>query len=72
MDKERIPTGVLTRDRKVIYVGDVVDTVQGTVFKVIQFEGDFYLEEIELGKTGLYDLKPYMSPNLWHVNKNKI
>lgn len=54
-------TGVTARDGTMIKVGDTVESVQGTVFKVVESDGQFYIERPE----GLYDLKPYMSPNLW-------
>ena len=66
--KTREYTGIKTRDNKKIYVGDKVDTMQGTIFDVIK------LETINGVKYALhdgerpYDLEPYMSPNLWLLN----
>ncbi|MCP4984892.1 MAG: hypothetical protein GY928_02145 [Colwellia sp.] len=66
MEKEY--TGVKTRDNKKIYVGDKVDTVQGSIFDVVK------LEHINGSKYALhdgirpYDLEPFMSHNLWLVN----
>jgi hypothetical protein len=61
MKSESIPTGVTARDGEMIYVGYEVESVQGTRFTVVHHEGSFYLQT----KEGLWDLKPYMSPNLW-------
>ena len=60
-------TGVLTRDEKRIYVGDRVDTVQGTQFQVVK------LEILGFARYALHDgnkpyaLEAWMSPNLWLV-----
>ncbi len=65
--KTREFTGVLTRDKKKIHVGDIVDTVQGTQFEVVK------LEILGMVRYALHDgEKPYalenwMSPNLWLV-----
>ncbi len=62
-------TGVFTRDNKKIYVGDKVDTVQGTVFDVVKLEYSNGLVEYALHDGNKpYALKPFMSPNLWLVN----
>lgn len=68
MDREF--TGVLTRNKEKIFVGDTVDTVQGTQFKVVK------LQHINGVKYALHDgerpfnLEPWMSPNLWLVENN--
>ena len=61
-------TGVLTRDKKKIYVGDRVDTVQGTEFEVIKLEIAGKVEYALHDGTRPYALESYMSPNLWLIN----
>lgn len=56
-------TGVPARDGTMIKVGDTVESVQGTVFEVVEQNGNFYLKRPE----GLYNLESYMSPNLWII-----
>jgi hypothetical protein len=65
--KKREFTGVLTRDKNKIYVGDTVDTVQGSEFKVVKLEilGGFKYALHDGIRP--YDLEPWMSPNLWLV-----
>lgn len=69
MEKKREYTGVRTRNDEKIYVGDHVETVQGTQFEVVK------LEHINGPKYALHDgerpwdLEPYMSSNLWFVEK---
>ncbi len=62
-------TGVLTREGKPIFVGDTVDTVQGTVFKVSKVK-DFFGNYTYTLFDGVkhWKLLPNMSPNLWLVN----
>ena len=62
-------TGVKTRNKEKIYLGDKVDTVQGSTFDVVK------LEHISGVKYALhdgkrpYDLESFMSPNLWLADK---
>ena len=60
-------TGVLTRDGKPICVGDKVDSVQGTVFDVIKLEDATGVKYALHDGKRPYDLKEWMSPNLWLV-----
>jgi len=61
-------TGILTRNKEKIYVGDRVESVQGTEFDVIKLENAFNGIKYALhdGKRP-YDLEAYMSPNLWLI-----
>ena len=67
MVKEKEYVGVKTRNGDKIYVGDKVDTVQGTVFDVVKLEhmGGFKYALHDGNRP--YDLEPFMSPNLWLV-----
>lgn len=61
-------TGVVARNGDKIYVGDKLETVQGSDFEVVKLnslEGDKYA--IHDGERP-YDLKSFMSPNLWIVS----
>lgn len=60
----KIQTNVKARNGDIIHVGDRVDTVQGTIFEVIECDGIFYLLDSE----GMWDLEPWMSPNIWIIN----
>ena len=62
-------TGVYTRDKKKIHVGDRVDTVQGTEFDVIKFETTNGVKYALHDGKRPYDLESYMSPNLWLIEK---
>jgi len=62
---ERQETGVLSRSGDMIYVGDTVESVQGTRFTVVKHFNQFAIEN----EQGRFELKPYMSPNLWIVNE---
>jgi hypothetical protein len=59
-------TGVLARNGEPIFFGDVVESVQGTVFNVVSHPSGPALEV----DGGFYELEAYMSPNLWIVNKS--
>ncbi len=61
---EKVPTNVTARNGDMIYVGDKLESVQGTKFTVVIFEGE-YCVQTEDGS--YYELKPYMSPNLWII-----
>lgn len=61
-------TGVLTRNKEKIYVGDKVDTVQGTQFEVIKLEQKSGVKYALHDGKRPYDLEEWMSPNLWLVN----
>lgn len=60
-------TGIYTRYKEKIFVGDKVESIQGTVFDVIK------LEHLNGVKYALhdgqrpYDLEEYMSPNLFLI-----
>lgn len=56
-----IPTGITTRDGEMIYGGDILENVQGTVFFVGFFEEKFVLVE----NGSIYSFEKWMSPNLW-------
>lgn len=60
---ERAATGIKARNGDEIYCGDIVQTIQDTVFKVAYVDGQYWLERPE----GLYDFEPYMSPNIWII-----
>jgi len=66
---EREYTGVKTRNNEKIYVGDKVDTVQGTTFDVIKLEHINGLKYALHDGTRPYDLETFMSANLWLVEK---
>lgn len=68
MEKEREFTGVLTRDNKRICVGDKVESVQGTEFKVIRLEHTAGVKYALHDGKKPYDLEGWMSPNLWLVD----
>lgn len=63
------PTGVSARDGEMICGGDTIETVQGTVF-VVGY--DHVFSEFVIIENGIsYELKPYMSPNLWIKDRSK-
>lgn len=62
-ENTKIATGIKARNGDNIYCGDIVQTVQDTVFKVTYQDGKHWLERPE----GLYNFEPYMSPNLWVI-----
>lgn len=57
-------TNVKARSGDMIHVGDLVQTVQDTIFEVVEHAGEFRLKDSD-GK--LWELEPYMSPNLWII-----
>ena len=67
--KQKEYTGVKTRDNKKIYVGDKVDTVQGSVFTVVKLEHISGIKYALHDGKRPYDLEPFMSPNLWLVEE---
>jgi hypothetical protein len=58
-------TGVLARNGEPIFFGDVVESVQGTVFNVVSHPSGPAIEV----SGDVFELRPYMSPNLWIVDK---
>jgi len=59
----RKATGIKARNGDMIHVGDIVQTVQDTVFKVVETHLGCFLERPD----GLYDFEAYMSPNIWII-----
>ena len=60
-------TGVFTRYKEKIFVGDKIETVQGNVFDVIKLEINGVIKYALHDGKRPYDLDEYMSPNLFLI-----
>lgn len=60
---KRISTNIQARNGDILHTGDIIQTVQDTIFVVVARGDTFYLSRPE----GLYNLKEYMSPNIWII-----
>lgn len=59
-------TDIKARDGSTLCIGDLIETVQGTKFEIISILGQPQLQD----KDGyLWNLEPYMSPNIWVIGK---
>lgn len=64
---DHVETRIKARNGDMIFGGDILQSVQDTVFRVAKINGEFVIERPE----GVYELEEYMSPNLWVIGNMK-